>query len=67
MNHSESLDWIGFQGNRRESIGLDDENDDTEDASISQQSTLTAGPAPKITIRYNDPGSLESVSSLFQS
>ncbi len=35
--------------------------DDDVDGTAGQLQSASAGPAPRITIRYNDPGSLESV------
>lgn len=64
MNRSEGLDWNDFQirtqinSNKRDEVEsvIDDDGDGTD-----TQLQTPAGPAPRITIRYNDTGSLESV------
>lgn len=67
LNRSESLDWADFQEKTRTkktSIKRDEVAsviDDDVDGTAGQLQSAPAGPAPRITIRYNDPGSLESV------
>ena len=65
LNRSESLDWAEFQTRtkttnikRDEVASVIDDVDGT-----TGQLQASAGPAPRITIRYNDPGSLESVNN----
>lgn len=64
LNRSESLDWADFQARTKSSnTNKRDEVEsviDDVDGTAGQLQTA-AGPAPRITIRYNDPGSLESV------
>ncbi|XP_057365663.1 uncharacterized protein LOC130686563 [Daphnia carinata] len=65
LNRSESLDWAGFRtrnkamtsSKRDEATSVIDDIDGTG----SQLQSASAGQVPRITIRYNDPGSLESV------
>ena len=63
-NRSDDLDWNDFQirtqinSNKRDEV--ESVIDDDADGSDAQLET-PAGPAPRITIRYNDAGSLESV------
>lgn len=65
LNRSESLDWADFQ-TRTKTTSIINKRDEVEsviddiDGTTGQLQTA-AGPAPRITIRYNDPGSLESV------
>ena len=67
LNRSESLDWAEFQARTKKSNIKRDEVasvidvDDVDGTAVGQLQSAAAGPAPRITIRYNDPGSLESV------
>ena len=64
LNRSESLDWEGFETRAKTTSTKRDDAASAMldvDGTTSQLQTASAGPAPRITIRYNDPGSLESV------
>lgn len=65
LNRSESLDWAGFQ-TRNKAMTSTKRDEPTSvitdiDGTGSQLQSSSAGQVPRITIRYNDPGSLESV------
>ena len=66
LSACESLDWDGFNPQSSGSGRVIDDDDNVQSSIIGGDELQTspsspAGPAPMITIRYNDPGSLESV------